>query len=657
MGSLFYFCCRRLSRALFAQGAKSSFLGEQTGNFSSLLIPGFAMKARLSFLGVYFLFWVVLFTLGRAFFLITTRDAGLLAGFNEWGGVFRHGILMDISTATYFTLPVLILILAGVWLPVLNKKQVFVIYSILLLIPVLLIFVSDGYSFDAWGHRLEAGALRYLNNPGEAWASVSNLPVIRIFLLMALVLAGVIYLTIKGIRKFIPFPKSNRWMMSLICIILAGLAIIPLRGGLQLAPINQSSVYFSGNNYANQAALNPVWNFIHSIRLERESDNNPFVFMDMAQAGRVVDSLFSKQTLPLTDSANRKNVILVVWESFTAKVLDKKYHGVEITPWFNQLKNEGLYFNNIYATGDRTDKGIVGVLSGYPAQPINSIVKFPNKTRSLPMLTSVLGNRGYFTGFYYGGEPEFANIKSYLMHGRMDKMIDVHSFSEADRNSKWGAHDGVVMNYLLNEIPKLPQPFFITWLTLSSHEPYETPVPTAIEGKDDVSLFLNSLHYTDQVLHDFVEGCRKLPSWNNTLLMVVADHGHRFPPDTLISNNFRIPLLVLGAEVKPQTVTQVGSQIDLPATLLGKLGDSTSVFPYSMNMLSPHYNPWAWYAFYNGFGYVTPTGTVVFDNVGKRPILKLGNADTAMLNDGRALQQVFYEDFLQRDRIPVPNAN
>ncbi|MCW5917975.1 MAG: sulfatase-like hydrolase/transferase, partial [Ferruginibacter sp.] len=479
------------------------------------------MKPRLSFLAAYFFFWVFLFILGRVFFLWITYRVGEVAGFNECWGVFRHGLLMDISTATYFTVPVLILMLAGTWIPILNRRLPFVVYSILLLIPVLLLYVSDGYSYNAWGHHLEAGVLRYLQNPKEAWASVSNLPVGWIFLGVIITILLIIILTVRGIRRFIPFPPANRWWVSLMIVLLAGLAIIPMRGGVQLAPINQSSVYFSENNYANQSAINPVWNFIHSVKLERKSEVNPFVFMDMAKAKELISPLLLKQDQLLTDSVKRKNVILVVWESFTEKVLDKDYHGVEITPRFNQLKKEGLYFSNIYATGDRTDKGIVGVLSGYPSQPINSIVKFPNKTRSLPMLTAQLSKHGYFTGFYYGGEPEFANIKSYLLHSRLDKIIDVHHFAEADRNSKWGAHDGVVMNYLLKEIPLLPQPFFATWLTLSSHEPYETPVPTAIQGKDDVSLFLNSLHYTDEVLYQFIEACRKMPFWENTLLVVV----------------------------------------------------------------------------------------------------------------------------------------
>ncbi|MCW5918107.1 MAG: hypothetical protein KIS82_12260, partial [Ferruginibacter sp.] len=116
-----------------------------------------------------------------------------------------------------------------------------------------------------------------------------------------------------------------------------------------------------------------------------------------------------------------------------------------------------------------------------------------------------------------------------------------------------------------------------------------------------------------------------------------------------------IPLLFLGGGVQPQTVNLVGSQTYLAATVLGLLGDSSSAFPYSKNMLSLQYKPWAWYSFFNGFGYVTPAGILVYDNAGKRPIEKSGMVSDSMILEGRALQQVFYNDFLQRGNLPLPN--
>src|SRR5690606_22039669 len=133
-----------------------------------------------------------------------------------------------------------------------------------------------------------------------------------------------------------------------------------------------------------------------------------------------------------------------------------------------------------------------------------------------------------------------------------------------DRNSKWGAHDGVVMERFKLALQTMPQPFFANWLTLSSHEPYETPVNRVIKGKGDEAAFLNSMHYTDMVVGEFVDFCKNQPWWNNTLLVIVADHGHRFPLSSSQFSNFHIPLLVLGGPVTPQVYSAVAEQNGLP---------------------------------------------------------------------------------------------
>ena len=150
---------------------------------------------------------------------------------------------------------------------------------------------------------------------------------------------------------------------------------------------------------------------------------------------------------------------------------------------------------------------------------------------------------GYHTSFYYGGELEFANMKSYLMGSGFKHFVSKGNFDSKDQNSKWGAHDGVVMQKIQNYLNNQKSPFFTTWLTLSSHEPYETPVEPIIKGSDNESLFLNSLHYSDTVVSEFIEHCKKQPFWKNTLIIIVADHGHRLPASKNKINDFKIPFI------------------------------------------------------------------------------------------------------------------
>jgi phosphoglycerol transferase MdoB-like AlkP superfamily enzyme len=216
---------------------------------------------------------------------------------------------------------------------------------------------------------------------------------------------------------------------------------------------------------------------MNSITDEGNLDSNPFKFLSETEAEIHWSALMQTKA----DSVARRfssiphpNILLITWESLTSKALNRKFEEVSVLPCLERRLKEGIFFDNAFASGDRTDKGIVSILSGYPAQPITSIVKMPEKTRTLPHLPSLLKKEGYQTSFYYGGETEFANMKSYLLGAGFDKITDVKNFEAKERNSKWGAHDHVVMNKIKKDIQSTGRPFFIHWLTLSSHEPFET---------------------------------------------------------------------------------------------------------------------------------------------------------------------------------------
>lgn len=264
-------------------------------------------------------------------------------------------------------------------------------------------------------------------------------------------------------------PNHGRpWMQLFIFIPILGVCFLGIRGGWQLAPINQSTVYFSNNHFANLAALNAPWNFFRTATRGDNNTENQFKFLTDDRAKALTDSLlpqhFQHHGLIKPQRPN-PNIIYLIWESFTTKVVNLSHEGKPVTPGFNQLAKEGIYFANAYATGDRTDKGLVTLLSAYLSQPTNSIIKSPAKAEKLPMLARHLGSMGYATNFYYGGEPEFANIKSYLLSGGFSYISGKDNYKSEQLNSKWGAHDGVVAGRILAELNKFREPFFTTWLT------------------------------------------------------------------------------------------------------------------------------------------------------------------------------------------------
>lgn len=512
--------------------------------------------------------------------------------------------------------------------------------------------VADIESYNAWGIRLDVSPLRYLKNPQEAWASVYHLPVFSI-LFGGLIGIILIYLFIQWVsKKFVYFFKERTSYLPLLILpVLIFITVIIMRGGFQLAPMNQSAVYWSKNQKANQLAINPYWNFFFSISEGNNDQSNPYNYNNDHVVERDVKYLFdNSSSIPIIKpDIKNPNIVIIIWESFTEKALHETRDQIDVASGFKSLCNEGIYFANCYASGDRTDKGLVAVLSGYPAQPTKSILNIPTKAAKLAMLPLVLKEAGYHTSFFYGGETEFANMKSYLLDCKFDTLIEKKLFQQKDLNSKWGAYDGVVADKLFNQLKFAEQPFFSTWLTLTSHEPFETPIKVSIPGDDETSLFLNSLHYTDQVVTDFINKCAKESFWNRTIFVIVADHGHRLPLGSSKVADFHIPLLFTGgALINTGTrINRTVSQIDISKTLLNSVGLNANNFYWSKNIFNPTAN-WAYFAFNDGFGFVTDSSNVTFDNIGKQIISAQGKSTDSILSLGKSFLQASFQDYLSK---------
>lgn len=611
------------------------------------------MKERLQFLLIYFGFWVIFFLSARIIFLgYHIEDAKVLT-LETVFGIFWNGIRMDFSMAGYLSIIPFILVAFSNFIKKSRLENWFFSYTFACVLIISLIVVIDLQVFNTWGYRLDATPLHYLKSPKEAWASVSSSPLLQLFISFIILLIISSFIVYRIITKNI-----NSWnhienlpLIPLVLFFTASL-IIPIRGGFQLAPINQSTVYFSNNNFANISAVNATWNFFFSVIKGSYDKVNPFTYLPKEILTNSIKELYFTKgnTEKVIKDVQKPNVLIIVWESFTSKVVDKKVGDVEITPNFNLLKNEGLFFTNIYASGDRTDKGLPAILSGYPAQPTQSIIKEPNKSSKLPVLSNDFEKEGYSTAFYYGGETEFANIKSYLYNADFQRIVSKNDFDSKDWNSKWGTHDHVVYKRFLDDYRGKSNPFFATLLTLSSHEPFEVPMQTKLKNEDEESQFLNAMNYADKSLGEFIEAAKKESWWQNTLVIIVADHGHRLPETSDKVEEFKIPMLWLGGVLEKNgvEVNKIASQTDIASTLLHQLGLNAYAYNWSKNIFDNSTLPWAFYTFNNGFGFIQPQKELVFDNVGKKVIQQKGNITTKEFELGKSLMQRTFQDYLDK---------
>jgi len=550
----------------------------------------------------------------------------------------------------------------GSLLPRFPLQRFITIYTAAIGLLLALLMTIDVELYRAWGFRLDDTPLQYLNSPAEMAASAGSAPILWLLLLLTVQLLSGRWLYKKVVG---PLPSLPAWFghgrAAFASFLYTALLVVPLRGGTQQIPVNQSDVYFSEVAFANHAALNAPWNLVNALSRRADAQPPP-PFMPDSVARRLVAGLYpgavAAPVLPSPSTAvlaePRPNVLFIILESFTSKLVGSVGGEKGVTPALDSLARTGVLFTNIYAAGDRSQKGLVSLLSGYPNQPTTSIIQFPRKTEHLPHLCRTLAGAGYSSHYYYGGELAFANMKSYLRTAGYEQFTEGDDFPVAQRNSKWGAHDGALFQRLLADLPQQRPPFFVTAFTLSSHEPFEVPMKPAFPGTDETSLFRNSVHYTDAALGEFLRAARRQPWYAHTLLVLVADHGHHLPGNSFEDwpEKFRIPLLLAGGALRPEArghvVEGIGSQTDVAATLLQQLRLPAQDFVWSRDLLAPAAVPFAFYTYNNGFGAVSPAGWMTFDNVGRRVSNRGPQVPEAQVELGKAMQQLTLEDFTKR---------
>ena len=613
-------------------------------------------KNSLLFNISYFFLWIGYFVFARLFFLLFYFKKTQELGLNTSLKTFIYGFQLDASFAAYLCLiPFLFLILSLF----VNPKKIGNLikwYSYVLLILITLLLIIDASLYESWGVRLDTTLFTYLNTPEVMIASVSNFQMISGLIFWCLV--SFIFLKIfnKIIQKNIEKIRKGHWLQTPLSLFVLALLIIPIRGGLQTIPVNQSNVYFSSKMFANHAAINFIWNFCNALT-HKSSGKNTYTSFDKEVAKNIIikhRSQLSKGTTDTILNTKKPNVILIIWESLTAKVVGSLGGEANVTENLNRLSKEGILFTNFYANGDRTDKGIPAILSGYYPQPSGSVMKMPNKTRSLPMLPQKMIDLGYKTSFYHGGDLNFGNMNTYLRNAGITDFVDGNDFDKKDWNSKWGAHDHVFMKRFSDDLAKeQTAPFFKIALTLTSHEPYEL-IGDYKFGKDtDENKFRSAHAYTDSVIGTFIEDAKKQLWYKNTLIVILADHGHRSPEHEGAFNSpkkFKIPMLWLGGALhkKGIEIDNITSQVDFSYTLLDLLKGDNSEFKFSKNIFNTSEDQYAHYVFNKGFGTLSKNGCYLFDYVSKKPILKYGKDANKLDSLGKAITQNAFQDFLER---------
>ncbi|MEG2513937.1 MAG: sulfatase-like hydrolase/transferase, partial [Bacteroidaceae bacterium] len=541
----------------------------------------------IQFVKTYLLF-ILIFLVQKPLFMFYYHDIYGNATFVDYLLVMWNGLKLDASMAGYLTvIPGFILILS-LWLKLPLIQLIQKVYFYIIAFALSLISIADLGLYRYWGFRLDSSPLFYLSSPKSAFASADWWLIVAGLLLVILSVALLCFLfnniligTKKAKLPFHPIPTAG------CLLLLTALLFIPIRGGFTVSTMNTGKVYFSPRMELNHAAINPCFSLMESLSREQNFADQ-YRFMDADVALEEFNQLTDKpatDSIPSLFTTKRPNVIFVILESFMSKVIEPLGGLPDVARRLNGFSQEGVLFTNFYANSFRTDRGLVSIIGGYPAQPTTSIMKYPRKTQHLPSIPASLKKAGYELQYYYGGDADFTNMRSYLMACGIENIISDVDFPLKERQSKWGALDETVFSRLTNDL-KLQQkePFMKILQTSSSHEPFEVPYHRLSD------LYLNSVAYTDSCLGNFIDQFKQTKYWDNTVIVFVPDHATRYPID--LDNRdvarYRIPLLMIGGAVKqPLKVDTYASQIDIAATLLHQLQLPHDEFRFSKNILNP----------------------------------------------------------------------
>ncbi len=622
------------------------------------------MKGQLLFVGKFFLIWLSFFFFQRLLFIIQFFS-DFSSDFTELLMLPFYSFKLDLSGFGYLFSVIFLISLGSFFIKserafkILNT--IIQIYFWVMLILTALMMSGEIVTYIEWRTKLSTKIFIHLKNPVEVFRTASGYYTFLYFLYFILQLLGGYLIYNKWFKKNslqVHFLNLKQKVIAGISYFLIGTAviIIGIRGGLQQIPVSATDGYFSDKQIVNDLSVNPVWNFIHTCYVYFKGDwSEYFRHLDPSVAETIKNEVYAEANKESESvqvlSSDKPNVILVILEGWSAQLIEPLGGEPEITKNFNKLSEEGLLFTQVYANSGTSETGHSSILSGYPTISGISISTESAKCRQLPSLNQSFEANGYNSFYAFGGSLSYGNIGGYLIDVGFDRVVDEKDLDLLPEG-KLGIHDEAMFPYFLGEIKKAKTPFFYTLFTQSTHAPYDMPAET-VKGYEDDD-YVKSMVYADKHLGLFAEELEKLPDFENTLVVFIADHGRTNfnNQDTYSEKYFHIPLLFWGGALKKDWISKknnkIGTQADLAKTLLNQLNFDISPYYWSKDILNSSVKGWGICTSTLSYGWKDENGYTVYHMIDKK-LIHSPYKETAEVNKAlekcRAVLESMYREF------------
>ncbi|MBI2269472.1 MAG: sulfatase-like hydrolase/transferase [Bacteroidetes bacterium] len=376
-----------------------------------------------------------------------------------------------------------------------------------------------------------------------------------------------------------PLKKYGLGVLTLLFA--AGASIIGFRGGFQLIPIYNvtAAEYTSAHNIP--LVLNTPFSIIKTVDLPEVTDVKYFNEKELK-------TLYSPNRKGKTGLFKRKNVVILILESFSKEYIGYFNNGKGHTPFLDSLMTESLVFDKALANGKKSAEGIPAVLASIPTLMNEPYLTSIYGANTINSVANLLKDEGYTSAFYHGGTNGTMNFKEFCSIAGFDNYYGRSEYNnEADYDGHWGIWDEPYLQYFARQLNTTKQPFVVSLFTLSSHHPYRVPDKYKTVFKDGGLSMNRCIRYTDHSLGKFFEKASQAEWYNNTLFVITADH-------TGISESryygnyigiYSIPVIFFDPEKKLRGVNStLTQQTDIMPSILDYLNYSKPYFAFGQSV-------------------------------------------------------------------------
>lgn len=538
----------------------------------------------------WYLYLLLVFTTGRCVFLIYYYDRIKSADSDLWLSLL-YGLRMDtISACLFLLVPALVLHLSPVVLAKVSNQFLRVYFLFILLVVVYMENATLPF-INEYDVRPNIIFINYLKYPREVLTTIWAVYKLELFIAFCFMSVAAYWFFNSNKTDFkqaltIPLWKRLLLLMPVIVVLVLG-----VRSSFGHRPANPSDSIFSENRLLNEISKNSMYSVAYAgySAMKHGGSAKQYGVMEKEEAfSRVANRLNIKlsdnEVSPLSRveathfKVDRpKNLVIFLQESLGAQFVGALDGDRDVTPNINELSKESIFFTRLYSNGTRSIRGISGVVAGFLSTPGKGVVKRNLSQEGFFTVAQLLKPLGYRRSFFYGGESRFDNMKSWFSGNGFDEIYDERTFGKDVFHGTWGVDDAAVVekaNAYYKQLHEKDENFVSIIFSTTNHTPFDFPAGkiALVDGVAEKSVE-NAIKYADYAIGHFIELAKASGYYQDTIIMVIADHNIRVYGDDVIPvDMFHIPGMILGGGIRPEKITRLSSQPDALATVLDLMG-------------------------------------------------------------------------------------